>query len=50
MNPKLVKLIVKTGAGLIFSVAMGYTYKAGKKVEDLIDDYFAEPKEETPEN
>lgn len=46
MNPKLAKTIVKGAASLLFSVAIGYTYKASKKIDERIDDYFAEDETE----
>lgn len=43
MNAKLAKLIVKGVASLIISTSLGYVYKAGKKIDERIDDHFAEP-------
>jgi hypothetical protein len=49
MNPKLAKLIVKGATGLLFSAFIGYTIKVEKKVEEQIDDYYADPKPEKTE-
>lgn len=43
-NAKLAKLLVKGVSSLIFSAALGYTYKASKKIDERIDQHFAEPK------
>lgn len=52
MNAKLAKMIVKGAASLVFSAAIGYTYKAGKKIDERIDQHFAspEPEAETEQN
>lgn len=50
MNAKLAKMIVKGAASLIFSAAIGYTYKAGKKIDARIDEHFAEPKPESDQD
>lgn len=44
INPKTAKLIVKGIASLGFSALIGYTYKAGKKIDAAIDEHFSEPK------
>jgi hypothetical protein len=47
INPKTAKLVVKGGASLIFSALIGYTYKAGKKIDAAIDAHFDEPKDDS---
>lgn len=43
MNAKLVKMAVKGVASLAISACIGYMYKAGKKIDERIDEHFAEP-------
>jgi hypothetical protein len=50
MNAKLAKTIVKGAASLIVSVAIGYTYKAGKKIDERIDQHFATPEPASDED
>lgn len=47
INPKHAKLIVKGIASISFSALIGYTYKAGKKIDAAIDARFAEPKDDS---
>lgn len=49
-NAKLAKILVKGAASLIFSAALGYTYKAGRKIDERIDKHFAEPKPESDQD
>lgn len=42
---KLAKLVTKGVASIIVSTVIGYTYKAGKMIDQRIDDHFAEPEE-----
>lgn len=44
MNPWLAKKIVKFAVGCIFSAAIGYAVKAEKKIEERIDEHYAESK------
>lgn len=42
-SPKIQKAVLKIGLGLIGSAAIGYLIKAERRVEDRIDEHFAEP-------
>jgi hypothetical protein len=50
VSPELAKKIVKVGASLLISVALGQTYKLGKKIDDRIDQHFTTSEPETPES
>lgn len=50
MNPKLARMIAKGVASFIFSAVIGYTVKAGKKVDERIDAHFAEPEKTEQDN
>jgi hypothetical protein len=52
VNPKTAKFLAKNGIGLLFTLALGFTYKLNKKVDDKIDDYFSvdEPATDTDQN
>lgn len=50
MNAKLAKTIVKGAASLVIAAAMGYTYKAGKKIDERIDQHFATPEPASTED
>jgi hypothetical protein len=39
-NAKIAKMLVKGAASLLISVTIGYTYKAGKKIDMRIDEHF----------
>lgn len=49
-NAMLAKVLVKGTVSLIISAAIGYTYKAGKKIDERIDEHFAEPKPESDQD
>lgn len=40
MSPKLLKFLVKQALGISVSVAIGYTIKMERKVENAIDEHF----------
>jgi hypothetical protein len=46
MNPKIVKFVAKNALGGIFALAIGYAIKLEKKIEERIDDHYAESQDE----
>lgn len=50
VNPKLAKLIVKQGLGILFATAIGFAIKFEKKIEDRIDEHYDEPKTDQEDN
>jgi hypothetical protein len=49
MNPKLAKFIAKQGFSIVGAVLIGYIIKTEKKIEAKIDEHYAPPVEDTPE-
>jgi hypothetical protein len=49
MNAKAKKFLAKRAIELIAATVIGYIIKAEKKYETQIDEYFAPPKADTPE-
>jgi nucleoside permease NupC len=49
-KPKLAKLIVKGIASVAVSTLIGYTVKAGKKIDAAIDDHFKTETESDEDN
>jgi hypothetical protein len=50
MSPKFAKMIAKGAASLLISIAMGYAYKTGKKIDARIDEHFAHSEDDDQAN